>query len=134
MPLFDCSVVPQPNILSYATPTSLFEIDNHTSGFSTSSISPIPASELQHVSPQEMIFAAPIEHMTIEECYEYRNEGALPPCSLFQNIHIKKSQRSFLSKIYHEKGKTDPRPRMFHCPFCKKTLSIKIYYCNNMSH
>lgn len=65
-----------------------------------------------------MIFAAP--NLTIEECCEYLNQGALSQCNLFQNIHIKKSQRSFLSKIYHEKHKTDPRPKMFQCPFCKK--------------
>jgi len=90
-------------------------------GISNPFVSP-PIFEDQHISPQQQLpFVFSQSHhdsMTLQECYSYLNVGALPPCSLFQNAHVKKSQNFFLSKIYHEKRKIDPKP-MFHCAFCK---------------
>ena len=103
---------------------ALHQIDLNTTTPAASSVSfPFvtpPNFGNQNKSPQELALSSQSHrNMTLQECYSYLNVGTLPPCSLFQNDHIKICQRSFLSKIYHANRKTDPKP-MFHCPFCKQ--------------
>ena len=100
------------------------EIDLNTTSLAPFSVSfPFvspPNFEHQHKSPQQLALPSQSHcNMTLQECKSYLNVCTLPPCSLFQNDHIKICQRPFLSKIYYEKRKTDPKP-MFHCPFCKQ--------------
>jgi hypothetical protein len=103
---------------------ALHQIDLNTTTPAPSSVSfPFvspPTFGNQNKSPQQSALSSQSHrNMTLQECYSYLNVGTLPPCPLFQNDHIKKCQRSFLSMIYHAKRKTDPKP-MFHCPFCKQ--------------